>query len=77
MIVCLCHRVSERDIARAAAEGCDSFEALQFELRVGTGCGRCGDCALEAFERHAGARPATGCACDGGCACSTRLAEAA
>jgi bacterioferritin-associated ferredoxin len=53
MIVCLCHRVSERDIAREAAAGCGSFEQLQDQLRVGTACGACTDCAREAFDAHA------------------------
>lgn len=57
MIVCVCHRVSDRDIARAAREGCASFDELQFELQVATCCGRCHDCARETFEKHA-ARPA-------------------
>lgn len=52
MIVCICHRVSDRDIARAVREGCASFEALQDELRVATGCGRCRDCACETFHAH-------------------------
>lgn len=47
MIVCICHRVSDRDIARAASEGCTGFEALQHSRCVATGCGRCHDCARE------------------------------
>jgi bacterioferritin-associated ferredoxin len=53
MIVCLCHRVTDRDIAREAAAGCPSFEVLQEELRVGTACGACVDCAHETFHAHA------------------------
>ena len=53
MIICVCHRVSDRDIARAAREGCASFEELQEELRVGTGCGSCHEFARDAFEEHA------------------------
>lgn len=53
MIVCICHRVSDRDIARAAREGCTSFEQLQDSLRVATGCGRCHDCARETLQAHA------------------------
>ena len=34
MIICVCHRVSHHDIARAVREGCASFEELQFELQV-------------------------------------------
>ncbi|MBV8037105.1 (2Fe-2S)-binding protein [Roseateles sp.] len=50
MIVCVCHRVSDRDIAIAASSGCPSFEALQDDLRVATACGACRDSACEVFE---------------------------
>jgi bacterioferritin-associated ferredoxin len=56
MIVCVCHRVSDRDIAREAHAGCTSFEQLQDSLRVATACGACMECAQEVFD---GAR------CDG------------
>jgi bacterioferritin-associated ferredoxin len=52
MIVCVCHRVSDRDIARAVQHGCGSFDQLQDELRVATGCGACNDCAHDTFEAH-------------------------
>lgn len=45
MIVCVCRRVSDHDIHRAAREGAVSLECLQFELGVATQCGRCADCA--------------------------------
>jgi bacterioferritin-associated ferredoxin len=45
MIVCVCRRVSDHDIRRAAREGAVSLECLQFELGVATQCGRCADCA--------------------------------
>ncbi|KGM41778.1 hypothetical protein JY96_01395 [Aquabacterium sp. NJ1] len=47
MIVCVCNRVSDRDIKRLAAAGCDSFEDLQMETGVATCCGRCETCARE------------------------------
>jgi bacterioferritin-associated ferredoxin len=50
MIVCVCHRVSDRDIAIAASSGCPNFEALQEDLRVATACGACRDCACAVFE---------------------------
>lgn len=67
MIVCVCHRVSDRDIAIAASSGCPSFEALQDDLRVATACGACHDCACAVFEEtrvaggstRAGSMPAT------------------
>ena len=51
MIVCICRRVSDHDIKRAAREGCASYAALQQQLGVATGCGACGDCALRTFEQ--------------------------
>lgn len=53
MIICICHRVSERDIQREAAQGCPDFESLQDELRVGTACGACLPHAQAAFGEHA------------------------
>ena len=59
MIVCVCHRVSDRDIARLAREGCASFDELQLELSVATSCGRCHDCAHATFHSNvAQAQPA-------------------
>jgi bacterioferritin-associated ferredoxin len=58
MIVCICHQVSDRDIAHAVREGCASFDALQDELRVGQGCGACHECARETFDAQRTA-PAT------------------
>jgi bacterioferritin-associated ferredoxin len=52
MIVCICHRVSERDIARLVHQGCASFDQLQDELRVATSCGACADCVRDTFETH-------------------------
>ena len=50
MIVCLCHRISDRDIARAVREGATSFEVLQDDTRVASSCGCCHDCAREVFD---------------------------
>ena len=47
MIVCVCKAVSDRAIRRAAADGVDSFDDLQFELGVGTCCGKCEPMARE------------------------------
>jgi len=62
MIVCVCHRVSDRAIAAAVHDGCSSFEQLQAELGVGTRCGACCGCARETFELHsARVAPAGSC----------------
>jgi bacterioferritin-associated ferredoxin len=55
MIVCVCRRVSDRDIERLARSGCASFDELQMELGVATCCGQCAECArqtLTASLRH-------------------------
>ena len=59
MIVCVCRRVSDHQIRRAAAEGAVSLECLQFELGVATQCGRCADCASRVLcEARGGDSPA-------------------
>lgn len=50
MIVCLCHRVSDRDIRHAVESGVRNFELLQDETRVASACGCCHDCAREVFD---------------------------
>ncbi len=50
MIVCLCHRISDRDIERAVREGARSFEALQDETCIARNCACCEDCAREVFD---------------------------
>lgn len=50
MIVCLCHRISDRDIVAAARSGTSCFEVLQDDLRVASSCASCLDCAREVFD---------------------------
>ena len=59
MIVCVCRRVSDRDIHRAARDGVQSFDELQAELGVATVCGNCADCARDTWARACGV--AAGC----------------
>ncbi len=60
MIVCVCHRVSDKEISLHASEG-KGFDAIQFELGVATQCGRCEDCARDLIEQcHAKAAMAHG-----------------
>ncbi|KNZ34406.1 MAG: hypothetical protein AD742_01110 [Methylibium sp. NZG] len=56
MIVCVCRRVSDRDIESEVCAGCPSFDALQSELQVGTACGACTDCARQVFDAKCSAR---------------------
>jgi bacterioferritin-associated ferredoxin len=52
MIICICQNVSERDIARVVATGCQSFADLQEELEVGKACGSCLCSARESFAEQ-------------------------
>lgn len=54
MIVCVCRRVSDREIERLARSGCASFDELQMESGVGTCCGRCAECAQAVFSNVQG-----------------------
>ncbi len=46
MIVCVCRRVSDREIARHARAGL-GFDDIQFELGVAAQCGQCESCARD------------------------------
>ncbi len=46
MIVCVCRRISDREIARHARAGM-GFDDIQFELGVATQCGQCEGCARD------------------------------
>jgi len=50
MIVCVCRRISDRDIERHARNGCASFDELQMDSGVASCCGQCNDCARDVFE---------------------------
>ncbi|MBP6305751.1 MAG: (2Fe-2S)-binding protein [Giesbergeria sp.] len=56
MIVCVCRRISDRDIARHARAGM-GFDEIQFELGVATQCGRCEDCARDVVAQCNGTFP--------------------
>jgi bacterioferritin-associated ferredoxin len=61
MIVCLCHRISDRDIHVAVQQGTNCFEVLQDDLRVASSCGCCHDCARETFDNACAARQQSSC----------------
>ncbi|OYV01902.1 MAG: (2Fe-2S)-binding protein [Burkholderiales bacterium PBB5] len=50
MIVCLCNRVSDRDITAAVHQGTRCFEQLQDQTGVASCCGCCHDCARAVFD---------------------------
>ena len=51
MIVCVCRRISDREIARYAHAGI-SFDDIQFELGVATQCGCCENTAGQPVQRQ-------------------------
>jgi bacterioferritin-associated ferredoxin len=56
MIVCVCRRISDRDIARHARAGL-GFDEIQFELGVATQCGQCEGCARDVVAQCAATCP--------------------
>jgi bacterioferritin-associated ferredoxin len=50
MIVCVCRRISDREIARHARNGM-GFDDIQFELGVATQCGQCEGCARDVVSQ--------------------------
>ena len=56
MIVCVCHRVSDREIARHVRAGL-SFDDIQFELGVATQCGQCETCARDVVAQCSASSP--------------------
>ncbi len=47
MYVCVCHGVTDREIRRAADEGCRDFHELTMRTGCGSSCGSCKDSAIE------------------------------
>lgn len=47
MYICLCNAITEKAVRECAQRGACSIDQLAFELGIGSGCGRCRDCANE------------------------------
>ena len=56
MIVCVCRRVSDREIARHVRAGM-GFDDIQFELGVATQCGQCESCARDIVAQCSATSP--------------------
>ncbi len=56
MIVCVCHRISDREIARHARAGM-GFDEIQLELGVATQCGQCEGCARDVVAQCSASCP--------------------
>ena len=52
MYVCLCNKVTDRQIRDAARRGCSRLNDLRSELGVASCCGSCGDMAQEILDEQ-------------------------
>ena len=52
MFVCVCHGVTDRDIRRAAEEGCRDVHELTMRSGAGSNCGSCLPLAAEILDEH-------------------------
>ena len=57
MYICLCNAITEKAVREYAQRGACSVDQLAFELGVGSGCGRCRDCASEVLREAQAAEP--------------------
>ncbi|MDO8263293.1 MAG: (2Fe-2S)-binding protein [Gallionella sp.] len=65
MIVCVCRRISDRDITRHARAGM-GFDDIQMELGVATQCGRCEECARDIVAQCSPSYPVAALSRDAG-----------
>ena len=63
MIVCVCKRISDREIARHVHAGM-GFDDIQFELGVATQCGQCEQCARDVVAQCNRAHPVAALNCE-------------
>jgi bacterioferritin-associated ferredoxin len=64
MIICVCRRISDREIARHAHAGM-GFDDIQFELGVATQCGQCEGCARDVIAQCSASHPTAAMRRDG------------
>lgn len=50
MYICICNAITEKAVRECAQQGACSVDQLAVELGVGSGCGRCRDCANEVLR---------------------------
>jgi bacterioferritin-associated ferredoxin len=62
MIVCVCNRISDRDIVRFVRAG-RGFDDIQLELGVATQCGNCESCARDVVEQCSRTHPTAALHC--------------
>jgi bacterioferritin-associated ferredoxin len=50
LYICICNAITEKAVRDCARQGACSLDQLVRELGVGSGCGRCRDCANEVLR---------------------------
>jgi bacterioferritin-associated ferredoxin len=61
MYICICNAITDRQVRACVAHGASSVEELAFELGVGSGCGRCRECAKQLLQELRRDHPAAAC----------------
>lgn len=51
MYVCICNKVTDKQIHQAVENGVNSMQALSEELKVATCCGKCKGCARKEMRK--------------------------
>ncbi len=62
MIVCVCNRISDREIVRFVRAGL-GFDDIQLELGVATQCGNCEGCARDIVDQCSRTHPTAALHC--------------
>ena len=57
MYACICHAVTEREVAGHVGAGADSIEKVGDSCLAGTGCGSCHETLDRLIATHAPVRP--------------------
>lgn len=52
MYVCVCNKVTDKEIHQACDDGAKSMSCLEEKLKVATCCGRCKDCAQKLLHEN-------------------------
>ncbi len=52
MYICICNKVTDKEIKNAANSGANSMKDLRNSLNVGTSCGQCSSCAKGLLKEY-------------------------
>lgn len=53
MYICVCNRVTDRQIHETVAAGATTLRQVRKQLPIGTQCGRCMECASQLVKERA------------------------